>query len=49
MILLERVSRIQGMDTEEFVAYVLLSDALSDLAEIEFPDLAGKILWWVKR
>jgi hypothetical protein len=43
MILTERVSKIQGLEPQEFVAYVLLSDALSDIAENEFPDLAGKI------
>jgi hypothetical protein len=43
MILSERVSKIQGFEPVEFVAYVLLSDALSDLAENEFPDLAGQI------
>ena len=43
MILAERVSRVQGLNPEQFVAYVLLSDALSDLAESEFPDLAGKL------
>jgi len=43
MILTERVSKVDGLEIPEFVAYILLSDALTDLLEDEFPDLAGKI------
>lgn len=43
MMLTERVSKVDGLEMPEFVAYVLLSDALTDLLEDEFPDLAGKI------
>lgn len=42
-MLTERKSSIDGMSPPEFVAYVLLSDALSDIAENEMPDLAGMI------